>query len=175
MNSLFKFLAMAMLLLLVSTTATATAPTVTVETTGKQEPDNFYFNLTTNLDSNCLADWNSEKTTWEDFNGSDLPIPEYYLTASAGTLHGAKINPGDFTNRTIYYCCAETTYGQTDANATCGSYNYDFYYGSEAIAEVIVDVGVGSIAQVFQLVALLGIVLVVAIGAYLYAWVKKGV
>lgn len=162
MQRITKYLTVLIAFLMVFSVAFATAPTVTVLDTGKQQ-NSFYFDLETNLDSNCIADWNNEKTTWEDMNGSD-GAGIYYMTGTAGTNHGIKATAGEgYTERTIRYCCAETTYGQTNANATCAGVGYTFYYGAEAIAESGADVLVGSLASIFSYISLLAILIVVII------------
>lgn len=146
----------ALILITSLTNVVATAPSVSVSTTGKQT-NTFGFDLITNLDSNCLADWNAEKTTWEDFNGTK-GVGQYYLTSSAGLYHGASVSAGEgYTARAIRYCCSETTYGQSDENATCGGYSYEFWYGSTAVSEVVIDNLVGIGAGSFEYVILLGL------------------
>ncbi len=161
-------------LLLMANVAFATAPTVTVLTDGKQMRT-FYLDFTTNIDSNCVADTNTLKTTWEDFNGTDhRSTTLIYMTSTAGTNHGTKITaPNGVMSVSYKYCCAQTTYGQTDANSTCGGVSFPLYYGAGSIPLVAGDIIVGIPAEVAGLTVFLGLFVVLAVGMFLFKMSKQ--
>jgi hypothetical protein len=152
--------------------AFATAPTITQGTTGKQSAT-FDFVLTTANDANCIADWNTLKGAWQDFNGTRDTVGTYYMTpnGSAGTRHSATVAAGEYTSRTIAYCCVDAdvghTWGQKDVNATCGSQAISFYYSAADLPQTIIDLIVGALASVYAFIAIIGLALAVVVVVFI--------